>query len=144
MYYVWPRSLSRPWPRDVNRERRFYFGPTIVDVYPDHTKTTLADGWVITGAPEDTDAYRATAVQYGYGTDTLMLCKEHETVHAALSYWLGLGESPVLRAVAHGLPATDMTRLEETAVLAIQQFAQAAGISLLASLRSDEIDPVGK
>jgi len=110
-----------------------HFTNTRVDVFPDSTLITLADGTTVPGAPEDTDDYRATAARLGYGDDTLKLCQEHEVTHIALCDWLGI-DSPTM-ILLHAPEPDDRLRrlnqLEEAAVLAIQHFARAAGIDLV-------------
>jgi hypothetical protein len=110
------------------------FGAIDVAVLDDGTRITFEDGLVVEGAPEDTDAYRATAQRLGYGDDTLRMCKEHEATHIALNHLLGL-ESPTMLAVRRGVDDLhDLNCLEEAAVLAIQQYAVASGIDLLTKL----------
>ena len=115
-------------------ELLLHFGQTTVEVWPDSTRIVFADGSTVPGAPEDTDAYRATAARYGYGDDTLQLCKDHEVMHVALCHWLGI-DSPTMEIVRTGGDASLLNGLEEAAVLAVQHFARAAGIDLLARMR---------
>jgi hypothetical protein len=113
------------------------FGTTTVVVYDDSTLITFADGSPIAGAPEDTDDYRATAQRFGYGCDTLQMCKDHEVMHIALCHWLGLPDSPTM-ALIRGKGddrAMMLNRLEEAAVLAVQHFARAAGVDLMKIFR---------
>lgn len=111
------------------------FGPTTVEVWPDHTRIVFDDGSTVPGAPEDTDAYRDTAARYGYGNDTLQLCKDHEVMHIALCHWLGI-DSPTMEIMRTGGAASRLNGLEETAVLAVQHFARAAGVDLVARMRA--------
>lgn len=109
------------------------FHDTTIEVHDDHTMIYLPSGATVPGAPEDTDGYRATAHRYGYGEDTLQLCKDHEVMHVALSDWLGLPISPTMHFVSTGDDSEVALRgLEEAAVLAIQRYARAAGIDLIA------------
>jgi hypothetical protein len=103
-----------------------------VEVLPTGTLIKYADGTLVPGEPEDTDTYRQTAQRYGYGSDTLGLCIDHEIVHVALGAWLGV-DSPTMRAVRQGHLDDDVAlrRLEEAAVLAVQQYARAAGVNLI-------------
>src|SRR4051812_37338617 len=107
------------------------FGENQVELFPESTRITLRCGSTILGAPEDTDGYRQTAYNNGYGTDTLRLCKEHEATHVALAHWLGLNESPTMRLVATNEGKQYIADTEEAAVLAIQRFANAVGIKLI-------------
>lgn len=95
------------------------------------TCVTLPDGSEVHGEPHDTDEYRQTARRLGYGDDVGQLNVEHESCHAVLSHWLGLSESPVMRAVADGAEFGELHALEEAAVMAVQAYANAAGICLL-------------
>lgn len=111
------------------------FGTTTVDVLPHSTLITFSDGSTISGAPEDTDEYRDTALAYGYDEDTLQMCKDHEVMHIALCHWLGI-DSPTMSLLRNGdddgLRA--LNALEEAAVLAVQEFSRAAGINLIARM----------
>jgi hypothetical protein len=107
------------------------FGTTTVEVFPDHTMIRFEDGFTVAGAPEDTDDYRATADKFGYGTDTLKLCQEHEVMHIALCHWLGV-ESPTMRRLqTNDESLAKLNRLEEAAILAIQRFARECNIDLV-------------
>jgi|SRR4051812_39079703 hypothetical protein len=108
------------------------FGDSTIWIYSTGTSIQFADGRVVAGEPEDTDDYRATALRYGYGEDTLALCIDHEIMHLALNDWLGLPDSPTMHAVRHDRldENHDLRRLEEAAVLAVQQYARAAGVDL--------------
>lgn len=110
------------------------FGRTLVEHWPDSTRTLLPSGAGVVAAPQDADAYRATAARLGYGPDTLRMMRDHEALHSALAHLLGLPESPTLRRVADGAGDTELTGLEEQAVLAIAAFANAAGADLSAAL----------
>ena len=106
------------------------FGYTIVEIYPDSTRITLPDGAQILGAPQDTVAYRRTAKQHGYGGDTLLLCKEHEVMHIAVTHWLGI-ESATMRVLRGDSSMKALSDMEEAAVLAVQRLARAHGVDLL-------------
>jgi hypothetical protein len=112
------------------------FGDTIVQVYPDSTCITFDDGSSVPGAPENTDSYRTTALNHGYGHDTLRLCQEHEVMHIALCHWLGI-DSPTMTLLRHGDDANLhlLNGLEEAAVLAVQHFARVAGVDLVARMK---------
>jgi hypothetical protein len=106
-------------------------GTAICQIGDDWCRTTMADGSEVVAMAEDTDAYRQTAADCGYGTDTDRLCIEHELIHSLLARWLGLSQSYTLTRIAHGnhIP-TDLTRAEEHVVLGIQAFANAMGVSI--------------
>lgn len=111
------------------------FGRTVVEIWDrDCVRTTLPDGAEVVAAPEPTASYRAQAERLGYGTDSMRMCVDHEVLHSALAAWLGLSESPTLGRVARGQGDSDLTGMEEDAVLALQRFANAAGVDLLARL----------
>ena len=100
------------------------------------TTTVYPDGGCVPACAEDNDAYRQTALEHGYGADTALLSREHELGHSLLAHWLGLQYSPTLRAVADGRAGEGDWR-EEAAVLAIQRFARARGIDLVAVARRE-------
>ena len=103
-----------------------------VVVTPLRVVTTLPDGSTVYGEPHDTAEYRRTAVNHGYGLDIARMNRTHELTHTMLAHWLGLPASPVFERISAGLTeATDTTRLEEAAVLAIEQFANHMGVDLL-------------
>lgn len=111
------------------------FGRTVVEIWDrDCVRTTLPDGAEVVAAPEPTASYRAKAEGLGYGADSMRMCVEHEVTHSALAAWLGLPESPTLGRVARGQGDSVLTGLEEDAVLALQRFANAAGVNLLGRL----------
>ena len=97
-----------------------------------HTVTTLHDGAVVHAVPHEDAAYLAHAGELGYGADTARMSYEHELLHTLLADWLGLDESPVLRAVADGTWQDGPASLgeEETAVLAIQRLCRSLGVEL--------------
>lgn len=102
----------------------------VVEFYTDACFSFYPNGACVPAAPEDSDKYRATAESVGYGGDTARLCLEHELIHHALSDWLGI-RSPTLERVSQGqTDPTWINQCEEEAVLAVQRFANAAGISL--------------
>lgn len=95
-----------------------------------NTLSLYPDGATVHARAEDTDAYRLTAAAHGYGDDTAALSREHELGHHVLAHLLGLSYSPTMRAI--GLGQSDPTGLvEEAAVLALQRYARAMGVSLI-------------
>lgn len=118
-----------------NRPAVYVLGGTVFEVWPDSVRTILPDGYTVPAAPEDTPEYRATAERLGYGTDTLAMSRDHEALHNWLCHALGLQYSPTMARVAHGLGGSDLTALEEDIVLAIQRFARAAGVDVMAAVK---------
>lgn len=111
------------------------FGDTVVSIEPWGSVITWPDGSSVIGMPEDTDEYRATAINHGYDDDTLALCQEHELMHVALCHWLGT-VSPVMEEMrTPGMAGSEIRRYEEAAVLAIQSFARAMDVDLIAAMR---------
>lgn len=111
------------------------FGDALVQVWPDCVRTVFADCVEVVGAPQDNDAYRATAERLGYGADTLRLCRTHEVVHSWLASLLGLPESPALRGAANGSGPSLLTGAEEDAVMAVERLANLAGVDLLGRIQ---------
>jgi SAM-dependent methyltransferase len=72
-----------------------------VNSAPGYTETCYHDGTRVTAIPEDSDQYRANAMELGYGMDTASLSRDHEILHTFLAEALGYGSSPTLWAVAH-------------------------------------------
>lgn len=108
-----------------------HFGDTSIQRLPHGARTTLPCGEVIPATPHETDGYRRTAAEHGYGSDTLRLCQEHELVHVALADWLRLLVSPTLQGVADGRD-WEHAWIEEAAVLAVQRYARTLGLDLWA------------
>jgi hypothetical protein len=113
-----------------------YSNGTIIQVWPDCVRTILPDGSEVVAAPQDNDAYRATAERLGYGADVRRMCFEHEILHSWVAAHFGLPESPTLGRVARGQGDTSLTGLEEDAVCALARLANAAGVTLLEHLSS--------
>jgi hypothetical protein len=103
-----------------------------IEILPTGSRITLPSGDVVHGAPHDTDAYRATARQLGYGDDTLGMCRDHDPLHALLAGWLGLKVSYGMLDAAGRLDPGDAEKAaaEEAAVLAVQRFMRLAGGTL--------------
>lgn len=106
------------------------FGHTRIEIDAASARTTMHDGKQIPAIPHDTQSYRATADRLGYGGETGRMCVEHELTHVALAHWLGLVESPVMRAIVESDGPSELLDLEEAAVMAIQAYANAAGVNL--------------
>src|SRR4051812_35498735 len=102
-------------------------GDAVVSIHGRGTCISWPDGTLVPGEPEDTDSYRNTALELGYGDDTVALCQDHELLHVALCHWLGF-DSPLMEALRRApeeLAGHDIRMLEEAAVLAVQKFANA-------------------
>jgi hypothetical protein len=108
------------------------FGATTIVENQLGVTTWMGDGKRVPACPEDTPAYRATALRLGYGSDTLAMCRDHEMLHNWLCHALGLRESLVMRALANGESAEgELLGLEEEAVMAVQRFARVVRAPLL-------------
>jgi hypothetical protein len=94
----------------------------------------LSCGIVVEGEPHDTDAYRATARELGYGDDTRAMCRDHDPLHQSLAQWLGFRDSFALRCAAGLRQEDEISAAEERAVLAVQRFLQ---LTLQVALRSN-------
>lgn len=106
------------------------FGDTLVQRLVDGSRVVFADGARLDGFPIDDAGYRATALELGYGDDTLALCLDHDMTHVAMCHWLGI-DSPALNQTCRGTASNgELQSAEEAAVLAIQRFARLAGIDL--------------
>lgn len=73
----------------------------IVDPETHVIETHYDDGSVAYGVPQDTDSYRQTARDLGYGDDTWLMTVEHELFHTALAECRGEHHSGSLWAQAH-------------------------------------------
>lgn len=103
---------------------------TRVQIHEHGTTITLPSGLVVEGRPHDTDTYRATARDLGYGEGpeaALMCCRDHDALHVRLCEFLGISESYSLRQAA-GLPVdAEVAAIEENAVMAVQALMVRAG-----------------
>lgn len=97
----------------------------------DLTVSRFADGGEVCASPHDTDDYRTMAELLGYGADTAQAAREHDIAHHLLAHWLGLPFSPGLRAVVDGEPDWTVCGPEEDAAMALQRYANAAGVDLV-------------
>ena len=115
-----------------------FIGDAVIAIEPALVTTALRRGGLIHAVPHDTPEYAATAARLGYGADVERLNRDHELTHSLLAAWLGLPESPVMRAVADNTWQHDPNGtlgLEEDAVCAVQRLANAWGVDLLALAR---------
>ena len=83
-----------------------------------YVETVFPDGRVVPARPEDSDSYRETARECGYGENTFRMCLHHELLHAILAEAQGLPYSPTIRAVAEG---RDGSLEEESRVMQFQR-----------------------
>lgn len=99
------------------------------------TDACAGTAWVVTRYPDGTEVHahpqhgpedEARAVALGYpGVGSMTV--EHDPLHTLLAVTLGLGVSPTLWAVAHGLPVDPvLAEAEEAMVLAAQRFLNLA------------------
>lgn len=82
---------------------KFHFEHCYVTVDTDNhvIATHYPDGTIAFGVPQDTDDYRATAKNLGYGDDTWLMTVEHELMHTALAEIRGEDHSGSIWAQAH-------------------------------------------
>jgi hypothetical protein len=111
-------------------ERRVYVGDATATINSDGIVLSWPDGTSVPGCPHDTDSYRETAEDYGYGPDTMALCVEHELTHGALGAWLGVPSPVMLELRGSKVADPVVASREEAAVLAIQAYARAIGVDL--------------
>jgi hypothetical protein len=105
-------------------------GSVTLDIYDSGINHRFSDGVELWAEPQDTDQYRVTALDLGYGRDTLRQCIDHEIGHQLVGLLMGLGRSPTLWAVAHG-QRYDYWRQEEAIVFALQRWCTASDTPML-------------
>ena len=115
-------------------------GSVTVETFDGYTITRFADGKEVHALHAEQPGQAETAKGLGY-PDAEAMNTEHDLAHSLLCYWLGLPESPTLRDVAEGKTASDLHYLEEEAVMAIQRFANAVGVSLVEIARNISRSP---
>jgi hypothetical protein len=93
--------------------------------------TQFPDSAKLPAAPEDTEAYRATARELGYGDDVRRMCIEHEASHSFLAHAAGLPFSPTLygEAVGRHTLGTAERHREERRVLDWQRYLNTGEVS---------------
>lgn len=103
--------------------RLLRLGEVRILIWPErpYVRTVFPDGAVVHAVPEDTEEQRETARELGYPSDR-ELTIEHDSCHSLLAHLRGLPYSPVLWAVAHGLPEPPGAGDEERDVLALQRW----------------------
>lgn len=104
-------------------------GNVLVTYHDGYLRTILPTGEIVHAIAHHDESYAATARRLGY-LDVEMLNRDHDLVHSLLAHWLGMPCSPALQAAASGARDTELTGAEEDAVMAIQRFANLAGIDL--------------
>lgn len=108
-------------------------GRTEILIGPGFTTTNFAD---ISTAYADHTAQSGQAeraAEIGYPSAEAMN-REHDVAHSLLAHWLGLDYSPTLYAIANGQRSA-IWQEEESAVMALQRFARAAGVDLVKRAR---------
>lgn len=83
---------------------------------------------MVTGSPQGSAEQAETAERLGYHTPA-GLCDDHDPLHAWLAAALGLPDSLALRAAAGDAVDADLTALEEAAVLTLQAYCRALGLT---------------
>jgi hypothetical protein len=106
-------------------------GAVAVEIHDGWTVTRFSDGQEVHALHREQPGQADLAARLGYGTAAAMN-REHDLAHSILAHALGLPHSHTLHDVAHGRPASDLHAIEEEAVLALQRFARAAGVDLVA------------
>jgi hypothetical protein len=110
-------------------------GNVTVEIRDGYTLTTFADGTRLHALHAEQDGQRETALDLGYSTAWEMNVV-HDLAHSLLARWLDLPHSPTLHAVARGMDTpAEVWRREEEAVLALQAYAKAVGVDLVAIAR---------
>lgn len=104
-------------------------GQNAVLIGLESTATHFADGSVTEADHAAQPGQAKTAASIGYSSAEAMN-REHDLAHSLLAHWLGLDYSPTLHAVANGQRSA-IWEAEESAVLALQRFARAAGVDLV-------------
>jgi hypothetical protein len=118
----------------VAHRRGFAIGEVAVIVEPESGSgiTYLPDGLPpLLFAPQHNLKQLRIARQLGYGDDVLRLNAEHDLTHSMLCHMLAMRYSPTLADKVRGMPENAVNWAEETAVKAIQRFANMAGVSIL-------------
>ena len=111
--------------------RSLHLGTSTIELHDSlMTVTRLHDGREIKAWPQEDEAYRARAVELGYGADTFAMSRDHEILHSLIAVWLGLPESPTLRGAATRQWWPNW-RQEEGAVLAMQALCRALGVDVV-------------
>lgn len=129
--------MPATWPDGHPRPFALTAPGGVVELHAHGLTTTRYPGLPpVDALAQDSDEYRARAVSLGYGDDTACMSREHELGHALLARLLGLPYSPTLyglalHADAQG-PYWPSWRTEEASVLALQRYARAAGVDLVA------------
>lgn len=109
--------------------KTFRLGECRIDLMDGYTRTRFADGRRCLAEHREQPGQRELAASLGYASAVAMNIR-HDLCHSLLAVFLGLPHSPTLRGVADG-NFWPHHKLEEAAVLAVQAFANAAGVDLL-------------
>jgi hypothetical protein len=103
--------------------RTIQIGDTLIVTTGDLVECRFADNTLTRAYPQDAPAYRQTARDLGFGSDTARMNKTHDPAHCVLAEARGLPHPPVLWALAHGLPETPEHYREEEEVMALQLYS---------------------
>lgn len=112
---------------------RFDFGAVTVYVAHGRTTTVLPDGRTVQADHAEQPGQAERARELGFKSAEEMN-RSHDLTHSILAHVLGLPCSPTLYGLAEGTHFPHW-RIEEAAVLAVQQLAAAAGVDLFAVAR---------
>lgn len=99
-----------------------------VEWSPQYTITRFWGGASIVSDHSEQKGQTATAEKLGMSVEKMN--QTHDLTHSLLAFWLGMPNSPTLKAVAKGNLYLH-NAAEEEAVLAIQRWANLAGVDLL-------------
>ncbi len=86
----------------------------------DWVRTVLPTGAEVHACPEKDSARMARLL--GYGTDIAAMTRDHDPLHSMLTDWLGMPWSYSLMQASGADVCPQLASLEETAVLAVQEF----------------------
>jgi hypothetical protein len=104
-------------------------GSAVVTIGDGYTVTQFADGSKIHALWAEQPGQAVTARRLGMSVWELN--RSHDVTHSLLAAWFGLPHSPTLHAIANGRLYPE-NAAEERAVMAVQAFARAVGVDLMA------------
>lgn len=100
-----------------------------------YTVTRFWGGAILVSEHSEQPGQKVTAEKLGMSVEKMN--QTHDLTHSLLANWLGLPNSPTLKAVAKGNIFLH-NAAEEEAVLAIQKFANLMGVDLLNLAKGQE------
>ena len=103
-------------------------GSTTIVVTDDMVLTIFSNGRIAKAKRKEIPGQAQTASELGMSVSEMN--RTHDLVHSLLCHWLGLPHSPTLFAVSVE-DTYNNWRVEEKAVLAIQQFSRVLGLDLV-------------